>query len=55
MAKYRYIYLDFWKKSKITEEMSAEDRYTMLYLLSNQYTTQIGIYAVTKRQIARMD
>lgn len=52
MAKYRYIYLDFWKDPKITEEMSAEDRYTMLYLLSNPYTTQIGIYAVTKRQIA---
>lgn len=52
MAKYRYIYLDFWKDPKITEEMSAEDRYTMLYLLSNPYTTQIGIYAVTKRQMA---
>lgn len=52
MAKYRYIYLDFWKDPKVTEEMSAEDRYAMLYLLSNPYTTQIGIYAVTKRQIA---
>lgn len=52
MAKYRYIYIDFWKDPKVTEEMSAEDRYTMLYLLSNPYTTQIGIYTVTKRQIA---
>lgn len=52
MAKYRYIYLDFWRDAKVTEELSAEDRYALLYLLTNPYTTQIGVYPVTKRQMA---
>ena len=32
--------------------MSAEDRYALLYLLTNPHTTQIGIYQITKRQMA---
>ncbi|RDY22852.1 hypothetical protein CHF27_011060 [Romboutsia maritimum] len=52
MALYRQIFIDFWKDPKVTEEMSAEDRYALLYLLTNPYTTQIGIYQITKRQIA---
>ena len=32
--------------------MSPEDRYVLLYLLTNPYTTQIGIYQITKRQMA---
>ena len=52
MALYRQIFIDFWKDPKVTEEMSAEDRYALLYLLTNPHTTQIGIYQITKRQIA---
>ena len=52
MALYRQIFIEFWKDPKVTEEMSAEDRYTLLYLLTNPHTTQIGIYQITKRQIA---
>ena len=52
MALYRQIFIDFWKDPKVTEEMSAEDRYVLLYLLTNPYTTQIGIYQITKRQMA---
>lgn len=52
MALYRQIFIDFWRDPKVTEEMSAEDRYTLLYLLTNPYTTQIGVYTITKRQMA---
>ena len=52
MALYRQIFIDFWKDPKVTEEMSAEDRYALLYLLTNPHTTQIGIYVITKRQMA---
>ena len=52
MALYRQIFIEFWKDPKVTEEMSPEDRYVLLYLLTNPYTTQIGIYQITKRQMA---
>jgi len=32
--------------------MTAEDKYFFLYLLTNESTTQIGIYPITKKQIA---
>ncbi|NEY72333.1 DnaD domain protein [Bacillus mesophilus] len=43
---------DFWVDPIVSEEMSPEDRYFMLYLLTNPLTTQVGIYKVTKKQIA---
>ena len=52
MALYRQIFIEFWKDPKVTEEMSAEDRYALLYLLTNPHTTQIGIYQITKKQMA---
>ncbi|MED1471960.1 DnaD domain protein [Bacillus salipaludis] len=52
MAKYRMVRTDFWKNPIVTEEMTAEDKYFYLYLLTNPHTTQIGIYRMTKKQIA---
>jgi len=34
------------------EEMTPEDKYSYLYLLANPQTTQIGIYRLTKKQMA---
>jgi hypothetical protein len=34
------------------EEMTPEDRYFYLYLLTNPLTTQCGIYSITKKQMA---
>jgi hypothetical protein len=42
---------DFWNNPIISEEMTPEDRYFYLYLLTNPYTTQIGIYRITKKQM----
>jgi DnaD/phage-associated family protein len=52
MAKYRMVRTDFWKNPVVSEEMSPEDKYFYLYLLTNPHTTQIGIYKITKKQMA---
>ncbi|MGG3470226.1 DnaD domain protein [Neobacillus pocheonensis] len=52
MAKFRMVRTDFWKNPIVSEEMTPEDKYFMLYLLTNPNTTQIGIYKITKRQMA---
>ncbi|WHY03300.1 DnaD domain protein [Neobacillus sp. DY30] len=52
MAKYRMVRTDFWSNPTAQEEMTPEDKYFYLYLLTNTYTTQIGIYKITKKQMA---
>jgi DnaD/phage-associated family protein len=52
MAKYRMVRTEFWKNPIVMEEMSPEDKYFYLYLLTNPQTTQIGIYKITKKQMA---
>lgn len=52
MAKFRMIDIGFWNDSKVMEEMTPEDKYLFLYLLTNSNTTQIGIYSLTKKQMA---
>jgi DnaD/phage-associated family protein len=52
MAKYRMVRTDFWSDPNILEEMTPEDKYFYIYLLTNQHTTQIGIYKITKKQMA---
>ena len=52
MAKFRMVYTEFWTDSKVVEEFTPEDKYFYLYLLTNPNTTQIGIYEITKKQMA---
>lgn len=52
MAKFRQIQTSFWSNTYIQEEMTAEDKYFHLYLMTNEFTTQIGIYSITKKQMA---
>ncbi|WP_066389160.1 hypothetical protein [Neobacillus mesonae] len=52
MAKYRMVRTNFWTNPVVSEEMSPEDKYFYLYLLTNPNTTQIGIYQITKKQMA---
>lgn len=52
MAKFRMIYTEFWDDPKVVEELTPEDKYFFLYLLTNAKTTQIGIYQITKKQMA---
>ncbi|WP_102345962.1 DnaD domain-containing protein [Bacillus sp. Marseille-P3661] len=43
---------DFWSNPIVLEEMTPEDKYFYLYLLTNPNTTQCGIYLITKKQMA---
>ncbi|QOV10916.1 DnaD domain-containing protein [Viridibacillus arvi] len=52
MAKFRLVHTTFWNDPRVVEEMTAEDKYFFLYLLTNENTSQVGIYQITKRQIA---
>lgn len=52
MAKFRMIHTAFWDDSKVNEKMTPEDRYFFLYLLTNGHTTEVGIYQITKEQMA---
>lgn len=50
MAVKRVVDTNFWNDSKVSDLFSVEDKYFMLYLLTNPHTTQLGIYelSVTK-------
>ncbi|MGY3717154.1 conserved phage C-terminal domain-containing protein [Sutcliffiella cohnii] len=52
MAKFRQVHTSFWQDPRVLEEMTPEDKYFYLYLLTNPNTTQIGIYQITKKQMA---
>ncbi len=50
MAKYRQLYTEFWSDSFVLE-LTPEEKYFYLYLISNCKTTQCGIYEISKRII----
>lgn len=52
MAKFRMVYTEFWTDPNVIEEMTPEDKYFFLYILTNPNTTQIGVYEITKKQAA---
>ena len=41
----------FWTDGKV-DEFSPEDKYFMLYLLTNPFSTQLGIYEISIKQVA---
>ncbi|MCI8460993.1 MAG: DnaD domain protein [Bacilli bacterium] len=43
----RYTQTDFWSDPKIRMKATPEDKYFMLYLLTNQHTNQLGCYELT--------
>lgn len=51
MAKYRYIYTNFWEDPKVMDNFTPEDKYFYLYLLTNSHTTQIGVYKLSKKHM----
>ncbi|WP_335871260.1 DnaD domain-containing protein [Bacillus sp. 2205SS5-2] len=52
MALFRKVQTEFWNDPRVVEEMTPEDKYFFLYLLTNSSTSQIGIYQITKKQMA---
>ncbi len=51
MAKYRYVYCEFWTDVDVIDKFSPEDRYFYLFLLTNPHTTQCGIYQISTKQM----
>lgn len=51
MAVKRIISTSFWSDSKV-DTFSPEDKYFMLYLLTNPHTTQLGIYEFSMKHAA---
>lgn len=49
---FRLVYTEFWQDPKVMEEMTPEDKYFYLYLLTNPCTNMIGIYRIVKKQMA---
>jgi hypothetical protein len=48
----RIIDTDLWNDSKVIDSFTPEDKYFMCYLLTNPYTTQLGIYELNKKKAA---
>ena len=47
----RIVDTSFWTDGKV-DDFSPEDKYFMLYLLTNPFTTQLGIYEISIKQVA---
>ena len=47
----RIVDVSFWTDNKV-DDFSPEDKYFMLYLLTNPFTTQLGIYEMSVKQAA---
>lgn len=47
----RIVDTSFWTDGKV-DEFSPEDKYFMLYLLTNPFSTQLGIYGISIKQVA---
>lgn len=52
MAKFRYVYTDFWNDTKVIERFTPEDKLFWLYLLTNSHTKQIGVYRIPRKVLA---
>lgn len=51
MAVKRLVDTSFWTDGKV-DEFTPEDKYFMLYLLTNPFSTQLGIYEISIKQAA---
>lgn len=50
MAKYRYLQCDFWRDADI-QEYTLSQKYMYIYILTNENTTQCGIYQISMKQM----
>ena len=50
MATFRKVHVSFWS-DPFTQELTPEQKYFFLYLITNEKSSQCGIYEITKRHI----
>ena len=51
MAVYRKVHVTFWSDSFVSD-LDDKQKLFYLYLITNERTTQLGVYEITKKQIA---
>ena len=49
---FRNIQTSFWTDAKVVDTFTPEDKYFMLFILTNQYTNLIGCYEISIRQMS---
>lgn len=52
MAQFRLVQTSFWNDPKVEEDLTPEDKLFFLYILTNDQTTQTGIYQITRKNMA---
>lgn len=52
MAIFRNVSMNFWTDTKIIDDFTPEDKYFMLWALTNNYTNIIGCYEISIKQIS---
>lgn len=52
MAIFRNVNMSFWTDTKVVDDYTPEDRYFMLYALTNNYTNIIGCYEISVKQMS---
>jgi len=50
--QFRMFYSSFWTDGQISEDLTPEDRYFYMYMLTNPFSTQLGVYEITRKQIS---
>lgn len=53
MAIYRSVHISFWTDVKVSDDFTPEDKYFMLYCLTNSYTNLCGCYEISIKQMSR--
>lgn len=51
MAIFRQVHVTFWQDEMVID-LTPEQKYFYLYLMTNEKTTQIGVYRITKKVMA---
>lgn len=52
MAIFRNVNMSFWTDTKVADDYTPEDKYFMLYCLTNNYTNIIGCYEISLKQMS---
>lgn len=52
MAIFRNVNMNFWTDTKVVDDYTPEDKYFMLYALTNNYTNIIGCYEISIKQMS---
>lgn len=53
MGIYRNVNTTFWTDTKVADDFTPEDKYFMLYCLTNNYTNLCGCYEISIKQMSK--